>query len=71
MSGFEINSIGDQAKISSAITLPPCSTSLARSSEERVRFLGQLLPRKTEDENLKDPKDEEARLRAVVVAVVI
>ncbi|MBZ5687258.1 MAG: site-specific integrase [Acidobacteriia bacterium] len=38
-----------------------------REDNERVRFLGQLLPEKTEDEDLKDLKDEEARLRAVVV----
>ena len=38
-----------------------------REDNERVRFLGQFLPVKTEDENLKNLRDEEARLRAVIV----
>jgi len=33
LSGFEINDIGVQARISSAITLPPCSTSFGFVSE--------------------------------------
>ena len=34
LSGFEINTIGVQARISSAITLPPCSTYFACGSEQ-------------------------------------
>jgi integrase len=38
-----------------------------REDNERVRFLGQFLPGETEDENLKKLKDEEHRLREVIV----
>jgi hypothetical protein len=34
LSGFEINNIGVQARSSSAITLPPCSTHFACGSEQ-------------------------------------
>ena len=34
LSGFEINNIGVQARISSAVTLPPCSTCFACGSEQ-------------------------------------
>ncbi len=34
LSGFEISNIGEQAKISSAITLPLCSTCFACGSEQ-------------------------------------
>jgi hypothetical protein len=37
-----------------------------RERNERIRFLGQVAPAKTEDEDLKRHKDEEARLRFVV-----
>ena len=41
LSGFEINDIGVQARISSAITLPPCSTCFVRGSEQHRIFRNQ------------------------------